>query len=249
MIHVIASIRVKAGRLLEFLVILKDNVPRVREERGCIEYFPALDIDAELRPEMPPQKFEPDVVTVIEKWESVEALRDHLVAPHMQAYRKRVKDIVENLSLKVLQEHEVSIEKNSDNLDNIRKEYLDASQNFRHYSGLRFIIFTAYLAVIAGIGYVALNDEAKYPAYVVKLAKTGGLAITLAFWNYEERAYQLLKHFRDQAKKLEERLNYTQFRDMPINLFPIYEPMYFTRVLFFVITLFWADTVYRLLSQ
>ncbi|MDP3016444.1 MAG: antibiotic biosynthesis monooxygenase [Deltaproteobacteria bacterium] len=44
------------------------------------------------------------MVTIIEKWESLEALRDHLVAPHMLAYKGKVKDIVEDLSLKVLQE-------------------------------------------------------------------------------------------------------------------------------------------------
>jgi quinol monooxygenase YgiN len=72
----------------------------VREERGCIEYFPAVDIDADL----PPQSLDENVVTIIEKWESLEALRDHLKAPHMLAYQEKVKDIVEDRSLKVLEE-------------------------------------------------------------------------------------------------------------------------------------------------
>ena len=100
MISVIASIRVKAGRRSEFLEIIKSNVPSVREERGCIEYLPAADIDADL----PPQTLDENVVTIIEKWESLEALRDHLKAPHMLAYREKVKDIVEDLSIKVLEE-------------------------------------------------------------------------------------------------------------------------------------------------
>ena len=100
MINVIASIRVKAGRRSEFLEIFKSNVPNVREERGCIEYFPAVDIDADL----PPQSFDENVVTIIEKWEHLEAIRDHLVAPHMLTYKEKVKDIVEGLSVKVLQE-------------------------------------------------------------------------------------------------------------------------------------------------
>jgi quinol monooxygenase YgiN len=90
MINVIASIRVKAGRLSEFLEIFKSNV----------EYLPAVDIDADL----PPQSLDENVVTIIEKWESLEALRDHLKAPHMLAYKEKVKDIVEDLSLKVLKE-------------------------------------------------------------------------------------------------------------------------------------------------
>ena len=100
MINVIATIRVKAGRLSDFLEIFKSNVPNVREERGCVEYFPAVDIDADL----PPQSLDENVVTIIEKWESLEALREHLNAPHMLAYKEKVKNIVEEVSLKVLQE-------------------------------------------------------------------------------------------------------------------------------------------------
>ncbi|MBW1765483.1 MAG: antibiotic biosynthesis monooxygenase [Deltaproteobacteria bacterium] len=100
MINVIASIRVKAGRRSEFLEVFKSNVPNVREEKGCIEYLPTVDIDADL----PPQVLDENVVTIIEKWESLEALRAHLVAPHMLAYKEKVQDIVEGLSVKVLQE-------------------------------------------------------------------------------------------------------------------------------------------------
>ena len=100
MINVIASISVKTEKLSEFLEIFKSNVPSVRDENGCIEYFPAVDIDADL----PPQSLDENVVTIIEKWENLEALRDHLNAPHMLAYKEKVKDIVEGVSIKVLQE-------------------------------------------------------------------------------------------------------------------------------------------------
>jgi quinol monooxygenase YgiN len=100
MISVIASIRVKAGRRSEFLQIFKANIPKVRQEKGCVEYFPAVDVNSGI----PPQVLDENMVTIIEKWESLEALGNHLTAPHMLAYREKVKDIVENLSLKVLQE-------------------------------------------------------------------------------------------------------------------------------------------------
>ena len=100
MISVIASVRVKADRVPEFIEIFKSNLPKVRKEEGCIEYFPAIDIDSGL----PVQKIDKNVVTIIEKWESVEALRAHLKTPHMLAYREKVKDIVEELSIKVLKE-------------------------------------------------------------------------------------------------------------------------------------------------
>ena len=100
MITVLASIRVKAGKTSDFLKIFNDNVPNVREEKGCVEYFPAVDIDAGL----PGQSLDLNLVTVIEKWESLEDLRRHAGAPHMLAYRKKVKDMVEDVSLRVLQE-------------------------------------------------------------------------------------------------------------------------------------------------
>ncbi len=100
MISVIASVRVKADWLLQFVEIFKANVPKVREEKGCIEYFPTIDIDSDL----PMQKLDKNVVTIIEKWESMEALRAHLKTPHMLAYRDRVKEMVEDLSIKALQE-------------------------------------------------------------------------------------------------------------------------------------------------
>ena len=100
MINVIASIRVKAGRLSEFIEIFKSNVPSVKEEKGCIEYLPTIDIDADL----PPQIMDETVVTIIEKWESLKSLHDHLKSPHMLTYKEEVKDIVEDLSIKVLEE-------------------------------------------------------------------------------------------------------------------------------------------------
>jgi quinol monooxygenase YgiN len=100
MVHVIASIRVQPGRLSRFLEIFKSNMPAVRAEKGCIEYRPTVDVETGL----PPQLLEPDTVVVIEKWDSLDALRNHLASPHMLAYREKVKDLVSGVSLKVLQE-------------------------------------------------------------------------------------------------------------------------------------------------
>jgi quinol monooxygenase YgiN len=100
MIHVIASVRVKPGTVPDFLEIFTANMVRVREERGCIEYFPAVDIDAQL----PLQVLDENIVTIIEKWEDLEALRDHLESEGMLDYREKVSGIVESVSIKVLKE-------------------------------------------------------------------------------------------------------------------------------------------------
>ncbi len=100
MISVIASIRVRAGERDLFLEMFKANVPTVRGEDGCIEYVPTLDIDAGL----PGQEFDENVVTVVEKWRDIASLKAHLRSPHMQLFAERTRDLVDNRSLKVLQD-------------------------------------------------------------------------------------------------------------------------------------------------
>jgi quinol monooxygenase YgiN len=98
MINVIASICVKTGTLSGYLEILTANISAVRKEKGCVEYVPMVDIDAHL----PTQVFNDNVVTILEKWESLEALHAHLASPHMMDYREKVRNIVENVAVKVL---------------------------------------------------------------------------------------------------------------------------------------------------
>lgn len=100
MINVIASIHTKEGRLSEFVEVFKSNIPNVLEEKGCIEYVPTIDVPTGL----PSQELNTNVVTIIEKWGSLEELQAHLSTPHMLAYKEKVKDLVDSVSLKVLEE-------------------------------------------------------------------------------------------------------------------------------------------------
>ncbi|MCP4023684.1 MAG: antibiotic biosynthesis monooxygenase [Desulfobacteraceae bacterium] len=100
MINVIASIHIKEGQLSKFIEIFKSNIPNVLEEKGCIEYVPTIDLATGL----PPQELNKNVTTIIEKWHNLEDLKAHLSAPHMLAYKEKVKDLVEKVSIKVLVE-------------------------------------------------------------------------------------------------------------------------------------------------
>lgn len=100
MVIVIASIEVADGKREEFLEIFRENVPKVRQEKGCVEYLPAVDVEAGLAV----QALDPLTVTVVERWATLEALHEHLKAPHMLEYREKVKDLVKGVSLKVLQQ-------------------------------------------------------------------------------------------------------------------------------------------------
>jgi quinol monooxygenase YgiN len=100
MIHVIATIETAPGRRDDFLAAFQELVPDVRAEQGCIEYGPAVDLATSITDQPAARE---NVVTVIEKWASVEALRKHLEAPHMLRYRRTVKDIVLGVSIRVLE--------------------------------------------------------------------------------------------------------------------------------------------------
>ena len=98
MIHVLASIKVKPGKRNIFVEHIKSNIPNVIKEKGCMEYNPTIDVDYHIDN----QTLDENMVTIIEKWENFETLKNHMQAPHMLSYRKNVKDLVEYTSLKIL---------------------------------------------------------------------------------------------------------------------------------------------------
>ena len=99
MIHVIATITVKAGKRDDFLREFHRIVPLVHAEKGCIEYGPTVDVASGMAMQGPLRE---SVAVIIEKWESLDALKAHSQAPHMAEYRVRVKDFVESVTLQIL---------------------------------------------------------------------------------------------------------------------------------------------------
>ena len=99
MVHVIATIELHPGTRDKFLAEFHKLVPAVKAEVGCIEYGPTVDADTDIAIQY---KLGPDRVVIVEKWENVAALKAHGVAPHMQAYRPKVKEYVKGMELRVL---------------------------------------------------------------------------------------------------------------------------------------------------
>jgi quinol monooxygenase YgiN len=99
MIHVLATITTKPGQRDAFLKEFHRIMPMVHAEAGCIEYGPAIDVDSGVSVQGPMRD---NVVVIIEKWESLPALKAHLQAPHMVEYRVRIKDYVESVTLQIL---------------------------------------------------------------------------------------------------------------------------------------------------
>jgi quinol monooxygenase YgiN len=100
MIHVIATIELADGQREAFLKEFRALVPQVRAEAGCVEYGPTVDVDSGIPSQGKPRE---NVVTVVEKWSDLAALRTHLKAPHMEAYRPRVKHLVRSTTLQILE--------------------------------------------------------------------------------------------------------------------------------------------------
>ncbi|MSR57318.1 MAG: antibiotic biosynthesis monooxygenase [Planctomycetaceae bacterium] len=99
MIHVIATIELTDGARDAFLAEFRKLVPLVKAEAGCLEYGPTIDVVTEIGAQIPMRE---NVVTVVEQWADLPALKAHLVAPHMVDYRPRVKHLVKSTVLQIL---------------------------------------------------------------------------------------------------------------------------------------------------
>lgn len=103
MIQVIAVITAKPGQRGKVLEIFHANVPAVLAEPGCIEYAPMVDASGLGSFQTP---FGPDTFVVVEKWDSVDALKAHAAAPHMAAYGAKTKEFLASRVIHVLSPHE-----------------------------------------------------------------------------------------------------------------------------------------------
>jgi len=99
MIYVIATVELNEGDKEKYLAELKRVMPLVHKEKGCLEYGPAVDVPTGIPIQVAPRQ---NVVTLIERWESVDALKLHLTQPHFLEYRERVKDVMKSVSIQVL---------------------------------------------------------------------------------------------------------------------------------------------------
>ena len=100
MIHVIASIDVQPGKRDEYVALFYELVPLVRAEAGCVEYGPTVDAKSGIERQV---AYREDTVTIVEKWESLDALKAHLVAPHMNDFRAKAGGFVVGSTLQILE--------------------------------------------------------------------------------------------------------------------------------------------------
>ena len=98
-VHVVAIITAKPGLRDALLQAFRANVPAVLAEKGCIEYQATIDADGVGAIQT---EFGDDTFVVVEKWESLDALKAHAAAPHMAAYAAKSKDMIADRVIHVL---------------------------------------------------------------------------------------------------------------------------------------------------
>lgn len=101
MVHVVARITARAGQGPALLAAFKELLPAVHAEAGCIGYTPTLDAVTDIDRQEP---VNPDAVTIVERWESLDHLKAHLTAEHMLAFRKKAGHLIEGADLRILAE-------------------------------------------------------------------------------------------------------------------------------------------------
>ena len=94
MIHVIVFFDLHPGQREGFLAEFGRILPITLAEQGCIEYGVSAEIETGIDVVSPPHA---DRITLLEKWETLDALKTHLDAPHMQAFFPKVQPMIDSI--------------------------------------------------------------------------------------------------------------------------------------------------------
>ncbi len=133
----------------------------------------------------------------------------------------------------------------SDSVNEDRK-YLctELNNNRRHYSNLRFAMFTVYFAVIGALSSVAFGIVSIGACEQVDLrlwSKLGGLLVTVVFFWFEILGTLNLRYFSEVANRMRPRYKMVTKRKRFRGL----NAHYATWSLFILLIIFWAYVLIR----
>jgi quinol monooxygenase YgiN len=98
MIHIIAALTAKNGHRAALLAAFQEIVEQVRQEPGCLMYFPVIDMSTS------PMKFGADTLVVIETWQDQAALDAHNTAPALTGFLERTKHLIAQADVYLMQD-------------------------------------------------------------------------------------------------------------------------------------------------
>ena len=98
MIHILVTMMVKEGCMKEFLTLGEKLRREVLKEKGCHAYDYTREISSPLGIQEP---VDPNRITLVERWESLEALKAHMDAPHMKEFGPKMSDLRSSVTARV----------------------------------------------------------------------------------------------------------------------------------------------------
>ena len=101
MINLVVTMIVKEGRMKDFLSECEALRPLVLREKGCIAYEYTRDVQSSIPIQ---EKIDPNRITLIERWESLDALKVHGDAPHMAAAGPRMQELRASVAIRVTED-------------------------------------------------------------------------------------------------------------------------------------------------
>ena len=117
----------------------------------------------------------------------------------------------------------------------LRHEYTEVTQFFRHFTNLRFVVFSIFFAVMGGIGFVAYS-EGQFHAKAAIMGRIAGMLVIALFWLYIERLSYQVNYYSSLRAELERTLGYAS-RQTGRGFFPRMQTTW--RIFFALVTLLW----------
>jgi len=98
--------------------------------------------------------------------------------------------------------------------DASRDEYLDLSENMRHYRTIFFAHLTVFMTLTGGLLVFVFKSDPPLTDWMKTTFKIGGLLFSAVFWiNHEIHLYRI-RHYLQRAIDLEGSLGYRQYSTM-----------------------------------
>jgi hypothetical protein len=122
------------------------------------------------------------------------------------------------------------------------QQYIEANTYLRHYSSLRYVIFSVYFAVMAGVVSVAFNaiGEVQYNRVILCLVfRILGLLLTIPFFIYELRLEKLIRYYQYSAMEMERCRGFNLMNRRPRNDYIFWA----TKSIYILFIIFWLLSI------
>jgi hypothetical protein len=123
--------------------------------------------------------------------------------------------------------------------EHLKHNYSEAAASYRHFSGLRFVIMSVYVAIVGALGGVALGvvGNGVPGTGLVRTASAAALLATVSFFICEIACDRSRRHFIEVMRELEVKLGYTTMIRFPMRA--PFKASYAFRLLYAVNLLYW----------